>query len=167
TGAALLQCARMRQGSVRMPLSTNQESKGEGTAPPTTCTERRRSASGPASRVTTTPPITSQWPERYLVVECITRSTPRARGRCKKGVAQVLSQAVRTPADFAIATTAFKSVTAIVGFEGVSVQMRRVLGRRAARRADRSVMSANDTSRPHGLKWSRSSFEVPKEASGG
>ena len=42
------------------------------------------------------------------MVECITRSTPRVRGRCRKGVAHVLSQAVRAPAALAIAATALQ-----------------------------------------------------------
>jgi len=62
------------------------------------------------------------------VVECITRSMPRSSGRCRKGVAQVLSQAVRAPADRAISATARRSVIAMVGLDGVSVQRSRVLG---------------------------------------
>ena len=46
--------------------------------------------------------------------------TPKVRGRCGKGVAQVLSQTVRAPADFAIDATPFKSVFAIVRFEAAA-----------------------------------------------
>ena len=150
-----------------MPLRTSHESKGDGTAPPLTCIERSRSATGPASRATTTPPITSEWPERYFVVECITRSAPSVNGCWRNGVAHVLSQARSAPAAFAIAAIAPRSVTAIVGLEGVSVQISRVFGRRAARTAATSVMSVNVTSRPHGTKCSRKSFDVPKYASSG
>src|ERR1044071_9705528 len=102
------------------------------------------------------PPITSQWPERYFVVECITRSTPSANGCCRNGVAQVLSQALMAPAALAISAIPFKSVTAIVGLDGVSVQTSRVFGLTAACTAARFVMSTNDASSPHGLNGSGS-----------
>ena len=60
-----------------------------------------RSAGRPAARATrpgarraptiATPPITSEWPFRYLVVECTTMSKPSSSGRCTNGLAKVLS----------------------------------------------------------------------------
>jgi hypothetical protein len=139
----------------------SQQSNGEGTAPALDCSDRRRSARAPVSRVTTTPPMTSECPDRYLVVECIATSIPRASGRCRKGVAQVLSQALSAPAARAMAATSRRSVTAMVGLDGVSAQTNRVLGRTAARTDERSVMSTKDASSPQRAKCSRSSLPVP------
>ncbi len=113
-----------------------------------TWSERRHSDTAFSSRATTTPPIASQWPERYLVVECITRSTPSASGRCRNGVAHVLSHAVNTCDDLASATMPCRSVIAMVGFEGVSNHKSRVVGRSDSCTARRFVMSTNVTSNP-------------------
>ena len=43
------------------------------------------------------PASTSEWPFRYLVAECITRSAPSCSGRQPIGVAIVLSTAILTP----------------------------------------------------------------------
>ena len=54
------------------------------------------------SRVTTAPPTTSEWPPRYFVVECTTKSAPSSSGRWLTGVANVLSTATsasRAPGD--------------------------------------------------------------------
>ena len=70
-------------------------------------------------------------------------SMPRSSGRCKTGVAKVLSQIVITcdPAARARAAIASRSVIFISGFDGVSTQITRVFGRIAARTASRSVIS--------------------------
>ena len=62
------------------------------------CSSRSRSAL-PTSvgGVTRAPRITSEWPARYFVTECRTRSAPRARGCCTSGVAKVLSHTLSTP----------------------------------------------------------------------
>ena len=52
-------------------------------------TRRSRRA---ASRVVTTPASTSECPARYFVALCQARSAPRSSGRCRSGVANVLSQ---------------------------------------------------------------------------
>src|SRR5918994_1853643 len=105
-----------------MPLRVSQHSKGEGIAPPE-CWTFLICWNGPSSLLaTTTPPITSEWPPRYLVVACTTRSAPSSRGRCRTGVAQVLSQASRAPASRAIPEISRTSVIFRRGFEGVSTQ---------------------------------------------
>ena len=51
-----------------------------------------------SSRVAiTTPPIESLWPLRYFVVLCTTRSAPSSSGRCRQGLANVLSTATSAP----------------------------------------------------------------------
>ena len=55
---------------------------------------------------TATPPITSEWPFRYLVVECTTMSKPSSSGRCTHGLAKVLSA---TRDDAALAADARRS----------------------------------------------------------
>ena len=75
---------------------------------------------------TTIPPVTSQWPPKYFVVACMTRSAPRSSGRCTIG-AQVLSQTQIAPAACAISASAARSVIFSSGFEGVSTQTSFVL----------------------------------------
>ena len=108
---------------------------------------RCQNASGRAA--TSAPAMTSLWPFKYLVAECMTRSAPSAIGRVSIGVATVLSAARSAPASCAIAAAAAMSVTAQVGLAGVSIQTRRVRpGRIACFSASRSVMSTISTARP-------------------
>ena len=82
--------------SVFVPRSTSHESNGLRIAPAEFCTNPSHSMS--SSRVATTaPPTESLWPFRYFVVLCMTRSTPDSSGRCRKGLAKVLSAATITP----------------------------------------------------------------------
>ena len=86
---------------MRRPRRASQVSIGPAMAP---CSSRavdsRSASSRPASveGVTSAPRMTSEWPERYLVTECSTTSTPSLRGCCTSGVAKVLSHTVRAPA---------------------------------------------------------------------
>src|SRR5581483_11873957 len=73
TARAFSQCRRIRSASVLIPRSTSQQSNGPGTAPRDFCRKRSRSPSA-ASFVATKPPITSECPLRYFVVEWTTRS---------------------------------------------------------------------------------------------
>src|ERR671921_117452 len=111
-----------------MPLRVSQHSKGEGIAPPECWTSLIRRNGPSALLATTTPPITSEWPPRYFVVACTTRSAPSSRGRCRTGVAQVLSQASRAPASRATPETPRTSVIFRGGFGGVSPHNSLVLG---------------------------------------
>jgi hypothetical protein len=145
-----------------MPLRVSQHSKGEGIAPPE-CWTFLICRNGPSSLLaTTTPPITSEWPPRYFVVACTTRSAPSSRGRCKTGVAQVLSQASRTPASWAIPEIPRTSVIFRRGFEGVSTQNNLVLGRTAPPTSSVFVMSTKEVSTPQREKRSRKISLVPK-----
>ena len=78
------------------------------------------------------PASTSEWPLRYLVAACITRSAPSAIGCVRIGVAQVESTASRAPTLCAISASAFKSNTCHIGLDGVSAQMILVLPGRIA-----------------------------------
>src|SRR3989440_8449013 len=78
-----------------------------------------RSASSSAF-TTSMPPTMSLCPFRYLVVECSTTSAPSSRGRWKQGVAKVLSTTHSAPAPRAIAATACRSHSRIIGLVGVS-----------------------------------------------
>ena len=64
--------------------------------------------------------ITSEWPPKYLVTECITISAPRSNGFCKYGEANVLSTATSILFFLAIATHAVISMMRMSGLEGVS-----------------------------------------------
>src|SRR5579863_5493871 len=68
------------------------------------------------------PAITSEWPFKYLVAECITTSEPSAIGRVRIGVAQVESTASAAPAAWAMRAAASMSLTPHSGLLGVSSQ---------------------------------------------
>src|SRR5215212_4487089 len=83
-----------------MPLRVSQHSKGEGIAPPECWTFLIR-RNGPSSLLaTTTPPITSEWPPRYFVVACMTRSASRSKvvERCIGGVTAPVAGSTPRPA---------------------------------------------------------------------
>ena len=80
TASADSACARIRRCSVRRPRWTRKQSWGPGTAPIARCMKRSRSAHA-SSRAMTAPPIVSEWPPRYFVVEWATKSAPSSSGR--------------------------------------------------------------------------------------
>ena len=61
-----------------------------------------RCHSAESSRVVSVPAITSEWPFRYFVAECMTMSAPSSSGRVSTGVAAVESTATAAPAACAI-----------------------------------------------------------------
>jgi len=138
-----------------------QQSKGEGTAPAWCWYSRRRSSTAPASRTATAPPVTSLWPARNLVVECITRSAPSASGCCSTGVAKVLSQASSAPRARASSAAPAMSAMRSRGLEGVSIHSMRVAGVQASLSASRSQVSARVTPTPIVSTSRRSWRRVP------
>ena len=76
-------CRSMRSARVFSPRMTRKLSKGLAIAPIALCRNASRSAKGPFA-VTTMPPTMSEWPLRYLVAECTTRSKPSSIGRCAR-----------------------------------------------------------------------------------
>ncbi len=130
----------MRSGSVFVPRSTSQESNGLRIAPAAFWMKRSHSMS--SSRVaTTTPPTESLWPLRYLVVLWTTRSAPNASGRCRHGLANVLSTTSDAPRLCAIFATAARSVIRMTGLVGVSTKTSLVWGVNARSVAPRSDVS--------------------------
>ncbi len=81
----------------------------------------------------TTPPVASEWPPRYLVAECSTRSAPCSSGRHTTGGARVESTTSSAPWRCAISARAGRSATAVVGLASVSAYTILVSGRSAAR----------------------------------
>ena len=69
TAMAFAQCRSIRTASVFTPRSTSQASNGPGIAPSDFCRNASRSAIA-SSFVAAKPPMTSEWPPRYFVVEC-------------------------------------------------------------------------------------------------
>jgi hypothetical protein len=106
------------------------------------------------------PLSTSLWPPKYFVVECMTRSAPRARGRWMSG-AQVLSQATNAPCRCAISAIAARSVSLRVGLEGVSAQMSLVAGRSAIFTAAGSVISTKSMANFQRVKMLRKRRKMP------
>ena len=106
---------------------------GPGTAPSDFCRKRRRSAIV-GSFVATKPPITSEWPPRYFVVEWTTASAPSSSGRWRYGVANVLSTTRIAPTACAASAAARMSTRFSTGFDGVSTQTMRVRSSRCAAR---------------------------------
>ena len=87
------------------------------------------------------------------MVECTTTSAPSASGRCRYGVAKVLSTTTIAPASCAICATAAMSVIFMSGLLGVSSQTTLVAsGRMAWRTASRSLISTVESETPHGTK---------------
>src|SRR5690606_11743973 len=99
------------------------------------------------------PPTTSEWPSRYLVVECVTMSHPKASGFCRNGVANVLSHIVRTPRPRHIPAIAAMSHSLSSGVDGVSIAKGFVFGRSAVSTLPRSEGALNENSRPY-LRYS-------------
>jgi hypothetical protein len=128
----------MRTASVLIPRSTSQQSNGPGTAPSDFCRNCNRSATV-GSLVAAKPPTTSECPPRYFVVECTTMSAPSSSGRCRYGVAKVLSTTTIAPAACAASAAARMSITFRRGFVGVSSQTMRV---RSSRCSARLVLSS-------------------------
>ena len=125
-----------------MPRARSHASKGPGTAPPLARTWRMRCQSASSRAAQRAPAITSEWPFRYFVAECMTRSAPSAIGCVRTGVAHVESTATAAPASFATALAAAMSVMSHVGLAGVSIQTSRVgAARTRARRSSREVLS--------------------------
>ena len=83
-------------------------------------------------RPTITPPMTSLWPDRYLVAECSTRSMPCAIGCWLTGVAKVESMIVRSRCRRAMSAMRSRSTTFMYGLVGDSLISTRVRGVTAA-----------------------------------
>ena len=121
-----------------MPLSTTQALNGAKFMPALRISGANTSsisARGPH----TAPAITRPWPSRNLVPEWITKSAPKAAGRCNAGEAKQLSTASNTPAAWAMSASAWMSHTSVSGLVGVSANSKRVSGRIAACHALASV----------------------------
>ncbi len=130
-----------------MPRRHSHASQGPGTAP--VAMRRKPTSSASASSSTTTmPPMMSEWPFRYLVVEWTTMSAPNARGRWLKGEAKVLSTATSAPPSWATSAMAAMSHRRIIGLDGVSRWTSFVRSVMAARTASGSRVSTNVKSRP-------------------
>ena len=114
---------------------------GPGTAPAAFWRKPSRSATAP-SLVPAKPPTTSEWPPRYFVVEWTTTSAPSESGRCRYGVAKVLSTTVRAPRSAAKPATAAMSTIDSSGFDGVSTHTIFVSGVQTAARLSSEVRSA-------------------------
>ena len=147
---ALAQAVRTRGKSVRMPRVSSHASNGPSTPPNCARRDLTRCHSAESSRVVSVPAITSEWPFRYFVAECMTMSAPSSSGRVSTGVAAVESTATDAPAACAISQLAAMSVIDHSGLAGVSIQTSRVRpGCTARRTSSVSVMSMNSTRSPH------------------
>jgi hypothetical protein len=125
--AALAEARSMRIATVRMPRITSQQSNGDGTAPAAFWWKRSFSSRS-SRRVASSPLITSECPDRYFVAECMTMSAPSSSGRCRNGVANVLSTTVSAPETAATRARAAMSTTFSNGLVGVSSQTMRGTG---------------------------------------
>ena len=92
---------------------------------------------------------------------CMTRSAPSSNGRCRIGLANVLSQASSAPRSCASAASAAMSLTRSSGFDGVSIQSIEAGDSSARDTAATSVVSTNSALTPHFGSTSRSCFAVP------
>ena len=92
---------------------------------------------------------------------CATMSKPSSSGRWKNGVAKVLSQTETTLFLRQISATAARSTIFSIGFVGVSVHKRRVLGVIARSTLRGSVMSTKARSMPSLLNTLSAMRKVP------
>ncbi len=130
----------MRTASVLVPRSTSQESNGLRIAPAAFWMNFSHSMS--SSRVAITmPPMLSLCPLRYFVVLWTTMSAPSSMGRCRHGLAKVLSTTSRALPRCAMAAACAMSVRRSTGLVGVSMNTSRVSGRMAC-----SMSSGRDVS---------------------
>ena len=112
---------------------------------------------------TSAPAITSEWPLRYLVPECMTTSAPSAMGCVSTGVCTVESTASSAPAWWAMLAASAMSVMVQSGLAGVSIQTSFVLpGRRPARMAAGSPASTKVASMPRLVASSCSHLRRPQ-----
>ena len=81
---------------------------------------------------------TSEWPPRYFVVEWTTTSAPSSSGRCRYGVANVLSTTSIAPTSCAASAAARMSTMFSSGFVGDSIQTMRVFSSRCSREVRRT-----------------------------
>ena len=102
----------------------------------------------------TTPPIESLWPLRYFVVLWMTRSAPSASGRCRHGLANVLSTASVAPCACASVATAAMSrepqhrIGRRLDEHQLRLRRERALGRGQVRRVDEAERAARSASAP-------------------
>jgi len=118
--------------------------------PPPAVRQSRSSALSAASRVTTAPPSTSEWPEIVLVSEYIDATAPNSSGRCSSPVATVLSTTNGASHAAAISPRAARSDTRSSGLVGVSAHSTDGASRSARSTAGRSSWSAVTASAPCG-----------------
>ncbi|MNY02362.1 hypothetical protein D3C86_1349330 [compost metagenome] len=142
----------MRRARVFTPRRVRKASNGPAMAPTAFCRKPRRSASSAFCPTTAMPPITSEWPLRYLVVECSTMSKPSSSGRWIHGLAKVLSATQMMPRARQVRAMAARSVRRSSGLLGVSTMTMRVSSCRDASNAARSVRSTK-LKRCPALRW--------------
>ncbi|MNI62854.1 hypothetical protein D3C73_1181890 [compost metagenome] len=152
----MAQWAFMRSGRVFRPRSARKLSNGPCTPPTEFCRKAICSASSALSPTTTMPPTMSEWPLRYLVAECSTRSAPSSSGRCSIGEAKVLSTTTIRPWRLAMAATAAMSTIFSIGLVGVSIHTIFVFDVIDASNAARSVRSTKLKSSPAVRRRTRS-----------
>mmetsp|Transcript_124883 Transcript_124883/g.388760 ORF Transcript_124883/g.388760 Transcript_124883/m.388760 type:complete len:235 (-) Transcript_124883:897-1601(-) len=120
--AALCWARCTRKCMVLMPRRNRKHSKGASAVPSAFCRKATRCAR-PGSRTHTRPPVQSAWPEKNFVAECTVMSTPNVKGLQMTGGIIVLSTLNSTSCLCASSASARKSVTRILGLDGLSVWM--------------------------------------------
>mmetsp|Transcript_106692 Transcript_106692/g.308699 ORF Transcript_106692/g.308699 Transcript_106692/m.308699 type:complete len:274 (-) Transcript_106692:178-999(-) len=149
---AAFSCARCtRRCMVLMPLRKRKHSKGASAVPSAFWRKATRCARS-GSRTQTRPPVQSAWPEKNFVAECTTMSAPSVNGLQITGGIIVESTLRRVPCRWASSARRFKSEIRILGFDGLSVWIRRVVGVNAFSTAAKSVVSTKFTWMPEQMQ---------------
>ncbi len=143
-------------GAASLIHAKPEKSRTDRRSPPTAFCRNPSRSPNSASAATATPPTRSEWPPMYFVAECMTIPKPNSIGRCKAGLANVLSATAITPCSRAICPTAARSMIFNSGFDGVSTHSMRVFGRMASRTASAFDMSTKLKSRPAERRRTRS-----------
>ena len=149
----------MRSPSVLMPRSARNASHGEPLPP--ALIRICRAALTRSVDPTMAPPMMSEWPPMYLVVECTTRSAPSASGLARAGDANVLSTTTVRPRACASSESAATSAMAVVGLLIVSSHSTRVWRPMALPTASASLVSTVRWPIPERARTARASPIVP------
>ena len=144
---AFSQCWRMRTRERLDPAQHEPRSRTGRVRRRATSAGSRAARRSSGRSCATKPPITSEWPPRYFVVEWTTRSAPSSSGCCRYGVANVLSTTSSAP-------TACAASAARADVDDVQQRVRRRLdpddarvARRGARRGSRRTRRPGRTSK--------------------
>ena len=141
--ARALQPQRERAHAADREVGLQRAGRGPGQLAPLA-----QPARGSSDAATAAPSSRSEWPPRYFVAECMTRSAPSSSGRWTSGVANVLSTTTSASGLRGAAQIAGRSATASSGLDGDSSHSRSASAASSSQRAVSSTPARTTRHRP-------------------